>query len=96
MRRDEVAYLNAVHVERAAGPRAGEVVAEHPGMVTMKTYIGGTRVVDMLSDRIRPIGERVSGDCHDGRPRIEVQVIDLVECVTDLVVDGHVMRHIDP
>jgi hydrogenase expression/formation protein HypE len=26
----------------------GEVVATHPGMVTMKTGIGGTRVVDLL------------------------------------------------
>jgi len=26
----------------------GEVVAEHPGMVLMKTEIGGTRVVDTL------------------------------------------------
>jgi len=26
----------------------GEVVAEHPGMVRMKTLIGGTRVVDTL------------------------------------------------
>jgi hydrogenase expression/formation protein HypE len=28
--------------------RIGRVVAEHPGMVVMKTAIGGTRVVDML------------------------------------------------
>jgi hydrogenase expression/formation protein HypE len=26
----------------------GEVVGDHPGMVLMKTAIGGTRVVDML------------------------------------------------
>lgn len=26
----------------------GQTVAEHPGMVTMKTFMGGTRVVDML------------------------------------------------
>lgn len=32
----------------------GEVVGEHPGMVTMKTYIGGTRVVDMLSGEQLP------------------------------------------
>jgi hydrogenase expression/formation protein HypE len=32
----------------------GEVVPEHPGMVTMKTYIGGTRVVDMLSGEQLP------------------------------------------
>lgn len=32
----------------------GEVVVEHPGMVTMKTRIGGTRVVDMLSGEQLP------------------------------------------
>ena len=32
----------------------GEVVAEHPGLVTMKTRIGGTRVVDMLSGEQLP------------------------------------------
>ncbi len=26
----------------------GEVVAEHPGMVLMKTQIGGTRVLDVM------------------------------------------------
>ena len=26
----------------------GEVVAEHPGMVLMKTEIGGTRVLDLM------------------------------------------------
>ena len=26
----------------------GEVVADHPGMVFMKTEIGGTRIVDTL------------------------------------------------
>jgi hydrogenase expression/formation protein HypE len=26
----------------------GEVVAEHPGMVLMKTEIGGTRVLDVM------------------------------------------------
>ena len=26
----------------------GEVVGEHPGMVLMRTEVGGTRVVDML------------------------------------------------
>ena len=28
--------------------KIGRVVAEHPGMVVMRTAIGGTRVVDML------------------------------------------------
>lgn len=32
----------------------GEVVDGHPGMVTMKTHIGGTRVVDMLSGEQLP------------------------------------------
>jgi len=32
----------------------GEVVDTHPGMVTMKTHIGGTRVVDMLSGEQLP------------------------------------------
>ena len=32
----------------------GEVVADHPGMVTMKTHVGGTRVVDMLSGEQLP------------------------------------------
>ena len=32
----------------------GEVTAEHPGFVTMKTRVGGTRVVDMLSGEQLP------------------------------------------
>jgi hydrogenase expression/formation protein HypE len=32
----------------------GEVVSDHPGMVTMKTRVGGTRVVDMLSGEQLP------------------------------------------
>jgi hydrogenase expression/formation protein HypE len=32
----------------------GEVVSDHPGMVTMKTHVGGTRVVDMLSGEQLP------------------------------------------
>ncbi len=32
----------------------GEVVPDHPGMVTMKTRIGGARVVDMLSGEQLP------------------------------------------
>jgi hydrogenase expression/formation protein HypE len=32
----------------------GEVVAEHPGMVTMKTVIGGQRVVSMLAGEQLP------------------------------------------
>ncbi len=32
----------------------GEVVPDHPGMVTMKTRVGGARVVDMLSGEQLP------------------------------------------
>ncbi|MBA2586049.1 MAG: hydrogenase expression/formation protein HypE, partial [Chthoniobacterales bacterium] len=32
----------------------GEVTAEHPGFVMMKTRVGGTRVVDMLSGEQLP------------------------------------------
>jgi hydrogenase expression/formation protein HypE len=32
----------------------GEVTAEHPGFVLMKTRVGGTRVVDMLSGEQLP------------------------------------------
>lgn len=32
----------------------GEVVSDHPGLVTMTTHIGGTRVVDMLSGEQLP------------------------------------------
>jgi len=32
----------------------GEVVDDHPGMVTMKTAVGGSRVVDMLSGEQLP------------------------------------------
>ena len=42
----------------------GEVVAEHPGKVTMRTRIGGTRIVDMLS------GEQLRGFARQGsKPR---------------------------
>lgn len=32
----------------------GEVTPEHPGFVMMKTRVGGTRVVDMLSGEQLP------------------------------------------
>ena len=32
----------------------GEVVAEHPGRVMLRSRIGGTRVVDMLSGEQLP------------------------------------------
>ncbi len=35
-------------------PIIGEVTADHPGYVLMKTRVGGTRVVDMLSGEQLP------------------------------------------
>ena len=32
----------------------GEVVADHPGFVTMNTRVGGRRVVDMMSGEQLP------------------------------------------
>ena len=32
----------------------GEVVNEHPGLIMMKTRVGGTRIVDMLSGEQLP------------------------------------------
>jgi hydrogenase expression/formation protein HypE len=32
----------------------GEVIAEHPGFVTMKTRVGGTRVADILAGEQLP------------------------------------------
>jgi hydrogenase expression/formation protein HypE len=34
--------------------RIGEVIPEHPATVLMKTRIGGTRIVDMLSGEQLP------------------------------------------
>jgi len=42
------------HPLGAEGAIIGEVVEEHPGFVTMKTRVGGTRVVDMLSGEQLP------------------------------------------
>jgi hydrogenase expression/formation protein HypE len=42
------------HPLRSKATIIGEVVAEHPGMVTMRTHIGGTRAVDMLSGEQLP------------------------------------------
>ena len=51
-------------VERMRGHRdghaaqiIGEVVAEHPGMVVMRTGIGGSRIVDL------PLGEQLPRIC---------------------------------
>jgi hydrogenase expression/formation protein HypE len=42
--------LNAVQGHRlgVGATLIGHAVEAHPGMVTMKTFLGGTRVVDML------------------------------------------------
>jgi len=37
--------------------RIGEVVAEHPGMVTIRTIVGSERIVDML------VGEQLPRIC---------------------------------
>ncbi|MGD8872148.1 MAG: hydrogenase expression/formation protein HypE, partial [Gemmatimonadota bacterium] len=36
------------HGVGASAARVGTVVPEHPGMVVLRTGLGGTRVVDML------------------------------------------------
>lgn len=43
--------------EGAAAARIGTVVAEHPGMVTMRTIVGSERIVDML------VGEQLPRIC---------------------------------
>jgi hydrogenase expression/formation protein HypE len=48
-----LAALRAHPLGRSA-VRIGEVVAEHPGRVTMRSLVGGTRVVDMLSGEQLP------------------------------------------
>jgi hydrogenase expression/formation protein HypE len=50
--RDEAEKVLAAMQAHPLGRHAaiiGEVVSEHSGMVTMKTRVGGTRIVDMLS-----------------------------------------------
>ncbi len=60
-----IAIVAAEDAERALGAMQahslgkeaaiiGEVTAEHPGFVTMKTRVGGTRVVDMLAGEQLP------------------------------------------
>ena len=50
------AILAAMRAHRLGRDAAiiGEVVADHPGMMTMKTRVGGTRVADMLSGKQLP------------------------------------------
>jgi hydrogenase expression/formation protein HypE len=45
--------LRSVSLDEKAA-MIGEVVDEHPGLVMMKTRVGGTRVVDMLSGEQLP------------------------------------------
>lgn len=46
---DKVLASMRAHPNGQQAAVIGEVVADHPGMVIMKTLVGGTRVVDMLS-----------------------------------------------
>jgi hydrogenase expression/formation protein HypE len=47
-RGEEAARVMRAHPLGAAARIIGRVVSEHPGLVAMRTAIGGTRVVDML------------------------------------------------
>ena len=51
---DAVLAAMRAHPLGAEAAIIGEVVADHPGFVTMKTRVGGTRVVDMLSGEQLP------------------------------------------
>ncbi len=53
------AVLAAMHAlpEGDGAARIGEVVADHPGMVTMRTIVGSERIVDML------VGEQLPRIC---------------------------------
>jgi len=46
----EAAALDALRRHRVGGDAVsiGRVVTDHPGMVVLRTGLGGTRVVDML------------------------------------------------
>ena len=48
--------LNAMKRNRYGGESAiiGEVVSEHPGRVIMKTLLGASRIIDMLSGELLP------------------------------------------
>jgi hydrogenase expression/formation protein HypE len=43
--------------EGSEAVRIGEVVADHPGMVTIRTIVGSERIVDML------VGEQLPRIC---------------------------------
>jgi len=51
---DEVLSVMRSHPRGKESVIIGEVVAEHPGVVVMKSHIGGSRVVDMLSGEQLP------------------------------------------
>jgi hydrogenase expression/formation protein HypE len=54
---DQVLAAMRAHPLGARAAVIGECVAEHPGMVSAKTALGGTRVVDL------PIGEQLPRIC---------------------------------
>jgi hydrogenase expression/formation protein HypE len=54
---DAVLAAMRARPEGAAAARIGTVVAEHPGMVTMRTIVGSERIVDML------VGEQLPRIC---------------------------------
>ena len=54
---DAVVAAMQVLPEGAGAARIGEVVADHPGMVTIRTIVGSERIVDML------VGEQLPRIC---------------------------------
>jgi hydrogenase expression/formation protein HypE len=54
---DAVLAAMRAMAEGAEASRIGEVVADHPGMVTMRTLVGSERIVDML------VGEQLPRIC---------------------------------
>jgi hydrogenase expression/formation protein HypE len=54
---DAVLAAMRARPEGAEASRIGEVVADHPGMVTMRTLVGSERIVDML------VGEQLPRIC---------------------------------
>ncbi|MDQ3021075.1 MAG: hydrogenase expression/formation protein HypE [Bacteroidota bacterium] len=51
---DDVLNAMRAHLLGKESAVIGEIVTDHPGMVMMKTAVGGTRVVDMLSGEQLP------------------------------------------
>ncbi len=54
---DAVLAAMRARPEGAGAARIGSIVAEHPGMVTIRTIVGGERIVDML------VGEQLPRIC---------------------------------